>query len=90
MFDIQPRDASTPPGGTVVLSAVIVEYSVASIAWSVREGSAGGAVAAEEERGLTATYTAPIKTGTYHIDALLTDQQGRTARSNVSIVVASD
>lgn len=88
VFDIDPKGSTVVLGGTVEFLAVIAEYRVRSIAWSVRDGVAGGAVEAVPETAVQrAIYTAPSQAGTYHVDALLTDGDGGTHQADAAITV---
>ena len=89
-YEVSPERATVAPGGAVTLTAHVTEAPYTSVEFSVAEGSAGGTVVAAERVPGTepnATYTAPAKSGTYHVRARVMDGTEVAATRTATITV---
>ena len=75
---VTPGHATLPRGGSRQLSAAVENLDDKRVAWSVREGAAGGTVSQ------TGVYTAPSTPGVYHVVAMAAN--GITASARVAVI----
>src|ERR1041384_8281864 len=76
-----PPKAVVPPGGVQPFAAQVSGTSFTSVAWTVQEGSPGGAVT---DGGV---YTAPGLAGTYHVVATSVADVSKSGSSTVTVGV---
>ncbi|MBZ4399855.1 glycosyl hydrolase family 18 protein [Myxococcus sp. MISCRS1] len=79
---VSPPAVTLPPGGTSTFVATVTGTTNTQVLWSVREGSAGGAVT---QAGV---YTAPATPGTYHVVAQSLADPSRSAEATVTVSAA--
>jgi hypothetical protein len=90
-IEVSPDATSIPLGGSTHVEAEVPNPNNVDVIWSVREGSAGGAVTgagALAERGtvkFVATYNAPTTPGTYHVVATLSDNSESTGETTITV-----
>ena len=81
---ISPTSAMVLPGSVQSFSGTVANIPGGGVlSWSVQEGAAGGTI------GSDGTYTAPTKTGTYHIIATNAQNSSQTASATVTVLPAS-
>ncbi len=76
---VQPGTAGVPPGGSQGFAATVSGTADTRVAWSVAEGSSGGAV---DDAG---NYTAPAEEGAYHVVATSVAAPTRSASAPVVV-----
>ena len=90
-ISIFPTSAKVAPGKGVDFVAEVTGAPTSDVTWSVEEGdSAGeiktrGASAKEGTISLYCTYTAPQKTGTYHLVATSTADKSKSATAEITV-----
>ena len=75
---LEPDNPRLPPGGTVAFTFRIKGLAKGAVRWSVDEPNGGGFT--EDGR-----YTAPGKTGVYHVTAVSTSDPTLKARTTVTV-----
>jgi len=78
---ISPAMANLNQGGTQSFTAVVTGTSNSAVNWTLQEGAAGGSVTN------TGAYTAPSKSGTFHVIA--TSQADTTQSATATVTVAA-
>ena len=79
---ISPDDTSCAPGSIIQFTAVVTGTSNTAVTWSIQEGSAGGTIT---QKG---AYSAPDRTGTYHIVATSEANNAKKATALVTVDTA--
>ncbi len=79
---LTPGRASVEVGATQQFTASVTGTADTAVAWSVREGAAGGAVS------VAGLYTAPATTGTFHVVATSHAEADRAAVAEVTVTPA--
>ena len=80
---VSPDPATVRVGGTLSFTAMVTGLSAgqsSAVTWSVREGSAGGAVDS------TGRYTAPSAAGTFHVVATSVADPTRSDSATVTVI----
>lgn len=77
---VSPPQVTLSVGTTQTFTATVTGTAVPTVTWSVLEGSSGGSVTAG------GVYTAPTKTGTYHVVATSTADTSRKGTATVTVV----
>ncbi len=89
---IDPPSAHVRVGKTVDFAAAVSGAPNNDVTWSVREGDAGGRVAAKGAKAedgkvsSLATYTAPKKPGTYHVLATSNTTPASAVSAEITVV----
>jgi hypothetical protein len=78
---ISPATANLNQGGTQSFSASVIGTSSSAVSWAVQEGAAGGSITS------MGAYTAPNKSGTFHVIA--TSQADTTKSGTATVNVAA-
>lgn len=86
-FAVSPKTATTTPGGTVNLIAVVANADVASYTYSVVGGSANGTVVKNFNDPARAQYTAPATPGVYTVHVTITEFSGNVDEDDATITV---
>ena len=87
---INPSKTAVPAGQTRFFRADAVERKAYRFKWEVKEGDAGGTLLRREAAFTDYSenqYTAPQKSGTYHVKVTLTYQDGDSASATATIDV---
>ncbi len=80
---ISPVSASILTGGNQTFSAVVTGSTDTKVTWSVQEGAYGGTITSG------GVYTAPSKSGTYHIVATSQFAPNKSATATVDVLLVS-
>jgi hypothetical protein len=80
---ISPPTANLNQGGAQSFSAVVTGTSNSAVTWGVQEGAAGGAITS------TGAYTAPNKSGTFHVIATSQADTSKSATATVNVAAAA-
>lgn len=80
---VTPGSMTVDQGSTTTFKAVVTGANNSSVTWSVQEGAAGGTIAAD------GTYTAPAKSGVYHIVATSVANPNSSSYATVNVPVVT-
>jgi hypothetical protein len=80
---ISPLAANLNQGGTQSFSATVTGTSNSAVNWAVQEGAAGGSITS------TGAYTAPNKSGTFHVIATSQADTIKSATATVNIAAVA-
>ncbi len=80
-ISISPPAANLNQGGTQSFIATVTGTSNSAVNWAVQEGAAGGSITS------TGAYTAPNKSGTFHVIA--TSQGDTTKSATATVTIAA-
>jgi hypothetical protein len=80
---ISPPTANLNQGGTQSFNAIVTGTSNSAVTWGVQEGAAGGSITS------TGAYTAPNKSGTFHVFATSQADTTKSATAMVNIAAVA-
>ncbi len=80
-ISISPPAANLNQGGTASFTATVSGTSNSGVTWTVREGAAGGSITS------MGVYTAPNRSGTFHVIA--TSQADMTSSATAPVTIAA-
>lgn len=81
---IAPATMSLLVGGSVQLTASVTGSAQTGVTFAVTEGVQGGTLA--QTGGTTATYTAPIQPGTFHVVATSVADRSKSATATITVI----